>query len=1144
MVPNPEQDAATKALRGKVLISAGAGSGKTRTLVTRFADALEAHPHEEWHPAPVDGVVAITFTDKAAGEIAERVRSTLRERGSLTEARGVDGAWIGTIHSFCTRVLRRYALEAGIDPLFSVVDGVEGERIRQQAFETACALAGHDARSALLGEYEFDDVYSAVVNLADHARTSGIELAKVEVESAPRSQDLLRDAVEALAEGRDAVRSCGDERAQATKLLVRCGEACESLAGIDADDLSDSDLALEVWKALARFKPSGSAASIRDIAAELAEHRRQLAARAVSAAVSSYATALVGLAVEFDAEYRRLKHERSLLDFDDLQIETGRLFAARPDILAEVRDRFRMVMVDEFQDTDELQLSLVSAVAGENLCTVGDEQQSIYGFRGAAVEVYRRHNEAMRAAGAREFVLSLNYRSHPAVLDFVNHIFGGLFGASLIRLEAGRVEVPTPLPDGFPRVDLTLVRASTSGTGRAVETEQVADRLAELRDSYGMDPGDMVVLLRSYTHAQSYAAALSRRGFAVSVVGGSRFFSVPAVVVGRALLSAIVNPQDDAALAVLLGTRELGPSDDGLWALGMAARRLSGSLWESFEAVSGTVSTHDQARFVALKRAIERARRQVGSCRLSEVTLTAIEDLGYDLALLAAGEEGRTGFSNLLKLASMADAFERSGGAGPAAFVSYLDAKEQYRDHTAPATLADERGRSVRIMSIHASKGLEFPVVVLPELGAQGRGEGPIAGWCRQGERITVAMRLPSDLGTGASSDAKYSELFGRIQESRKRAEIEESQRLFYVGCTRAREVLVLSGSGTFTGAPKEGSSLPIEWLRAGLGIESHDDGVAELQMVGECSYLLRTVDAASWEREPAADAPPADGALADTVGDDSFAAPEPEATRTGPNHAPPKRMSYSDFSLHESCAKRFWATRIMRVGSVSSSGAGDPVRFGSAVHAALELLADNTMPDDDRLRTLSRAFGLEEREAQELRDTVTSYLNSQVAGEFAALGLVRREWPFALPIATAHGEFVLAGSVDAYGRRDGDALVVDYKTGRSGDAGELRSRYALQAATYGLAVLQDGCTKVRVVFIRPQANDEAGRPQQVDFVFDSSDAPRIREELAERYERIATQGFSALERWDPHTCGECPIAGSICTVTPGPGWRLAPENL
>ena len=549
---------------------------------------------------------------------------------------------------------------------------------------------------------------------------------------------------------------------------------------------------------------------------------------------------------------------------------------------------------------------------------------------------------------------------------------------------------------------------------------------------------------------------------------------------GRALLSAIVNPHDDGAMAVLLTSPEFGPSDDGIWALGRATGQRRCSVWESFDAAASGVSANDAVRLAALRQAIERARARVGSCRLSEVVLTAVEDLGYDLALLAAGEEGRTGFSNLLKLASMADEFERSGGSGPAAFASYLDAKEQYRDHTAPAALADERGRSVRIMSIHASKGLEFPVVVLPELGSQGRGDGPIASWQRDGDTITVAMRLPSDLSTGASPDTKYSELYGRIREGRKNAELEESQRLFYVGCTRARELLILSGAGNFTDAPKEGAALPVEWLRAGLGIEAHEDGLAERRTSRGCSYLLRTIDAASWTREPVAAS--AERAPGGTGGVEGAAPPEPE--RTEPHDAPPERMSYSDFSLHESCAKRFWATKIMRVGSICAAGADDPFRFGSAVHAALELVTDGVAPDDDRLRALSRAFGLEESEVPELREAVAAYLSSEVASELSSFGRVRREWPFALPISTARGDFILTGSVDAYGRRDSRALIVDYKTGRSGGPVELRDRYALQAATYALAVLQDGCSDVRVVFIRPQAEGADARPQHVDFVF------------------------------------------------------------
>jgi len=1142
--PNLGQEGAARALKGRVLISAGAGSGKTRTLVNRFVRALSPDPEEGWDPAPVDGVLAITFTDKAAGEISERVRVTLREEGRVVDARETDSAWIGTIHSLCSRVLRRYAIEAGIDPAFVVADNIELERLKEAAFEQACAGLPAVGDGALLGDFEFDAVYSAVADLADALRMRTAGPSEIRVEPSTSAHRLLAEAIGVLAEGRDAVRGCGDERADATKLLNGCCTTVEMLESIECSGLSEPDIAREVWKALARFRPSGRASSVKEIAAGLKAERERLLAQAVAAMMAPHASELVALTGRYMDAFSDLKQQRGLLDFDDLQIEALRLLTTRPGVLAALRAQFRMVMVDEFQDTDELQLALVSQVAGDNLCTVGDEQQSIYGFRGAAVDVYRRHNERMRAAGAREFVLDQNYRSHPDVLAFVNHVFADLFGDSLISLRPGRDEGAAVVPQRVPRVDLTLVRAGRVDgeyvDGRCLEADQLAERLAELRDEHGVDPGDMVVLLRTYTHSDDYAKALTRRGFTAAIVGGSRFFSVPSVAIGRALLAAIANPHDDEALAALLSSDAVGLTPEGLWEIGRGCAGKSESVWDALREGEAKLQPGDAHRAAAFIEALDRARTRAGNCRLSEVLLRAVEELDYDLTLLAGGQDGRLGFANILKLASMADAFEASGGAGPAAFVSYLAAKEQYRDHTVPASLADEHTTAVRIMSVHSSKGLEFPVVALPELGSIGRNDGPIALWESLDDITTLAMRLPTEMSSVAQPGAGYSELYARVRERQKAAELAEAQRLFYVACTRAREVLLLSGCGSFTKPPSPDATLPIEWVRGALSLGEYAEPCAAIRTAGETAYSIRWLDAAGWAAEPEAQPEQAQpGALPYQVPSSAADAVSPRPSATPPPRPALERLSYSDFSVFESCSLKFWATKVLRVGSARSVGDDRPMTFGSAVHAALEVSTRERPPSPERLAALARAFDLDDASLGQLGETVGAYLASDAAGDLEACEIVRREWPFAFHIGEAADRFTLVGNVDAYGRSGAEALILDYKTGSSGEPGELKDRYSLQAATYALAALADGCERIRIVFVRPQVLDDAGAPQEVRFEFTAADGPGIEADLVERFRRIAGADYRALERWDVHTCGECPIAGSVCPVPPGEGWVL-----
>lgn len=1140
---NSEQAAAARALSGKVLIGAGAGSGKTRTLVARFVSALDPAEAEGWPAAVPEEILAITFTEKAAGELAERVRTALFEADRPADARALDGAWIGTIHSFCARTLRRYALEAGIDPSFSVADTVEAQRLREAAFERACVRLREGGDIRLLADFEFDGVYAAASALSNQLRTRGLSASDLKVEPAEPIGELLGEAIGVLRAGRDAAAACGDTRAQATRLFEGCRDTAAELAELLGQGLDDDEIALRAWRALSAFKPSGTAASIRDTAAEVKEVRAGLLPRMVAAAMVRHARELVDLTGLFEEEYGAAKRRWGVLDFDDLQIETLHLFEARADVLERMRGRFRLTMVDEFQDTDALQLALVEGVSAGNLCTVGDEQQSIYGFRGADVDVYRRHNEAMRRAGAREFELEHNYRSHPEILGFVNGAFEELFGDRLIRLEAGREEGAPYMPDDVARVRVTFVRTSGRGgtaDGRSAEAADLAERLRELRDDFGADPGDMVILLRSYRHADRYAAELAERGFNVAVVGGNRFLGSSAVLTARALLRVVANPYDDQALASLLAS-PAGLSPAGLWALGTGRSRESGPLWEACGDETKDLGEHDRVRLSRLRLTVERARARSGVSGLSEVLLRAVEDLDYDLFLLSRGPLGRIEFGNLLKLAAMAEGFERSSGSGPAAFVEHLDAKERYGEHVVPAAVADEHGSAVRIMSIHASKGLEFPVVAVPELGSSLRSDSAIARWDVGGEDVRVGMRLPAQPGCTAESGADRSGLFARIHEKRAGEQRAEAQRLLYVACTRAREVLLLSGAGSLSKPADPGAASPIEWVRAVVGGEPAGD--PERRVLGGGAVEVRTIESDM----PAPAAVDGSGSAVpdlvavraeDAAGAGNGERGGGEAGRPGNPDAAElaagialERMSYSDFGLLEDCPRRFWASRILRVGTVRVPGGPDPLSFGNAVHAVLERAGEGPAPPEPLVEAIARSFELEPARFAEVRQAVEAFARSRVAGRLADIGTTLREWPFTIQVGHSASPFVLVGTMDAYARRGDEALIVDYKTGTSGRGDELVERYALQASIYAYAALREGCGSVEIVFARLQDLDERGMPREIAYAFTAADAERIEADLIARYGEAIGGAYPSLAAEDAHLCGDCPIAGGLCDV-------------
>jgi ATP-dependent exoDNAse (exonuclease V) beta subunit len=825
---NRAQAQAVRTLSGRLIVDAGAGSGKTRVLAERFANALSGSHSPEWEPVGVDEVVAITFTDKAAGELAERIRRSLRAVGMGDEARRLDAAWISTIHGLCARILRRHAIEAGLDPDARVADDVLAGRIREAAFESAAEAAlRSDEGKLLLSAYRYDALFDQVASLAAALRLARAEPRDLETERAADFCGLIAEAKDAFSDARACFCACSPTQ----KTAVAHAEACarvvmelEELARLEDHGHSEEYLSQKLWSVLDSWSPGRSSRAVEEARDELRERHANLIERAASIAVRPYAKALTELAAEFAERYEQLKREAGVLDFDDLQLKTVALLDKDPRLAARYRSAFKLMMVDEFQDTDRLQLSLIELLSDDNVCTVGDERQSIYGFRGADVSVYREHVERADERGVTRIPLSVNYRSHPAVIEFVNELFGRelLFGERFQNLEAGRLEAdPERVDPETPRMGFVFgERVSQSGTpARLAVADAVARRMHALVAAGRFRAGEMAILLRSYRHAADYASALRRHGLSAVVVGGSRFFSLVEVAVMRALTRCIANTQDDEALSLLAASSFSGITADGLWRL---RSRVISDRTAMTDALTDAVglSPNDARCAARLLDSLDVARSLGGRLPLGSVLLAAVEKGEWFGRLLETGDEGQQAIANILKVARLADGFAATG-AGAAEFSEYLDAKERLAVHEPPATLVGEDESVVRIMSIHAAKGLEFPVVVLAGLDDSPRADTSIALVDLRAESSPkLAVSLPSSMQDGTRPETRRTQAFAELHEMQAELDRDEAKRLFYVGCTRAEELLILAGTAGAKG-PKPDTML--DWLLRATGRSGGD---------------------------------------------------------------------------------------------------------------------------------------------------------------------------------------------------------------------------------------------------------------------------------------------------------------------------------
>ncbi|HZO10026.1 MAG TPA: UvrD-helicase domain-containing protein, partial [Myxococcota bacterium] len=435
----PEQQRAVERRDGSLLVRAGAGTGKTTVLVERFVRAVTEDE------VGVESILAITFTEKAAAEMRTRVRRRFIELGRREEARASESAWISTIHGFCSRVLRAHSLSAGIDPDFSVVDELESERLAADAFDGALEEFmgdGSDSeRIEMVAAYRPDPLRDMVRTAYSHLRSRGQRHPRLEETLPPRPAG-EQERLEAAAQS----------------ALAELAVAPPSATVAKAIDCIESRAALKGGKAKALATPACD------------EYRDALAAhRTFEVAEREHRdhTMLRALLELYGDRYERLKRERSGLDFEDLELISRDLLARHEGLREAYSSRFEHVLVDEFQDTNELQNELLEllvpcpAKAGDwglargNLFRVGDENQSIYRFRHADVGVFRKHWERAQAGGRAESI-TVNFRSRGEILDAIDLAFERTWGERFepLREAPGARE---PAPRTSPCVDLLVV---------------------------------------------------------------------------------------------------------------------------------------------------------------------------------------------------------------------------------------------------------------------------------------------------------------------------------------------------------------------------------------------------------------------------------------------------------------------------------------------------------------------------------------------------------------------------------------------------------------------------------------------------------------------------------------------------------------
>ncbi|MFL6212693.1 MAG: UvrD-helicase domain-containing protein [Blastocatellia bacterium] len=858
----------------RVIVSAGAGSGKTRVLVERFLMLLEENP--SWR---VSDIVAVTFTEKAAREMVSRIRREIRsriEQAHTPESRerwrwhrnALDSARIGTIHSLCAAILRAHPAEAGLDPAFTVLQEIEAAMLLEAAIEDTLGQIANQSSTGsatpephslikIFATLSAHEVKTALTTFIRQGASAVEAMAHLDGKTAAeifahwqQALDCARvEAARALVES-DGWRECArivmrvsaDDPADKIEQVRAEVAAHLSELSLSADalpqQLLDLKSAIVLRGGSAKKWPSES--TLGDVKAALKQMKEwivgeEMLALAMNEAdrVAADVTArLTELFRRIRLRFAALKRAGSTLDFNDLEELTGALLGQHEEVCQRYNDAehglIRALMVDEFQDTAPIQTRILRKLAprtGE-FFIIGDAKQSIYRFRGADVTVFHRMRDELTTEGGRDVPMSACFRTHERLIAFVNALFPSVFTREsrydtpyeamtahrqpIGNTAAVEMHIITQSKEAEPKLKAAELREREAArVARRVReiVEQEAVTVCGQRDEVrAAQYGDIALLFQASTSFEWFEQALADANVPYVTIAGRGFYDRQEITDLTNLLAFLVSPNDNLRLAAALRSPMFALSDETLLRLRTHPPRRT--LWRALCDETLPLAEAEREAVQAARSVLARLREQVGRVSAADLIIEALRATGYAATLMAL-PHGERRVANVEKfieqaraLASMtlADLVERVG-------------QMQFREAREGEATVEEAG-AVRLMTVHKSKGLEFPIVWLADTTYKGRSsQNIVASHADYG----IAIRIGEDHLETDDEKLKAAS-YAMLQKIEQQMDRAEKKRLLYVAATRARDHLIISG------APGTANAKGDHWLGRILSSLEVDD--------------------------------------------------------------------------------------------------------------------------------------------------------------------------------------------------------------------------------------------------------------------------------------------------------------------------------
>ncbi|MCQ2423299.1 MAG: UvrD-helicase domain-containing protein [Clostridia bacterium] len=1163
------QNAAILHHDGDLLVSAGAGSGKTRTLTEKVTRYLLSHPDKD-----ATSVLAVTFTNAAASELREKIAARLTKALSETgdsralyrQIASLERAPISTIHAFCLRVLRPRAAALGLPPDFAIADTGVAAALRAAAMADAVDETYEQADEAPCGTASFRELAELLGSARNTARLERmLSDFAVNLREMSSSPDALREAADRREREAGTGVSLPDDGVIAS-LAGSLGAYYAALFASIAHEMAESEVLLRKYVPIAeayaehaarlmkaaekndldtvrhllsadlpdlrsvRVKDEDNTDASAFFKAERPAYKKRLdallpffdfgpeEAAAAARQTARIERALADVVERFEEHYTAEKQRRGLVDYGDLERYAKELLTdseGRPTpAAAEIAASYDRIFVDEYQDTNRVQDAIFRAIAKEHdRFLVGDVKQSIYGFRGAEPALFSEYRRAFPAldptagedtfAGDASVFMSENFRCDAPIIAFTNLVSDAIFPSGGIGYTADDRLIARKTPSGGAPVEIAVVRKGGENDPDA-EVAYVARRVKELlRDGYKNDgskiePSDIAVLLRSPgTSGEIFARAFAKENIPAAASRGGNFFREPEILLALDLMRSVDNPTRDVPLAGCLKSPLFGFSIDDLARLRLKTPH--GALWDAVlagrDADDGTLA--GKCRTAAEQ--LTRWRRMSRGTPSDKLIQTLYRETAIAARATAPGEDGDNARAHLMTLYDMARQYEGSGFGGLFGFLRHID--DLIASGETQKNAAADRGGAVRIMSIHDSKGLEFPVVFVSRAAKGFNMQDANASLLFEPD-VGISTKLPDETGLVLCDTRQHKCAAQRI---RIRAR-EEEMRILYVAMTRARERLIITGESkdpldlvrstaeTLRFAAPDGVVPPYLVLSANdhlswvlLAAEAHPDDGSFVILTPDTPEETDGADAG----EETAAAAPVDEELAARLAERfDFRYPYEDIAKL-PAKLIVSRLHPGIIDTDEPDDETYTASgRFLAASDVhplpsflSGMPAHTAAEVGIATHAFFEFCRLDALSEPDGIgRELARLVGekfiTEEMARLVRREQIEAFLASPLCGRMRRARRIEKEFRFyaaveadrltndpvlAEKLRAGGADVLVQGVVDCFFEdEDGKIVLIDYKTDRLTTAEladrslaekKLRERHTDQLTYYRKAV-------------------------------------------------------------------------------------------